>query len=147
MFVLNFWAVSSVPGASVQFSLSVLAFWRIGVLVCSCSVFWQSLRSPVPLFNFRLVCSRFGVLVCWCVFVFSFLAVSSVPGAFVQFSQRSAAGALVRGAGPLLEPRVPPLVQLRAAPGPWCGASVGTTCSAPCTTSPPPIISVRILFF
>ena len=80
--------------------------------VCSCSIFWQSLRCPVPLF--------------------SFLAVSSVPGASVQFFgslfgarclcsilQRSVAGALVRDAGPLLEPRVPPLVQLRAAPRPW----------------------------
>ena len=41
-------------------------------------------------------------------------------------------GAVVRVAGPLLEPPVPPLVQLRAVPGPWCGASVGTTGSAPC---------------
>ena len=34
-------------------------------------------------------------------------------------------------AGPLLEPPVPPLLRV-AAPGPWCGASVGTTGSAPC---------------
>ena len=43
-----------------------------------------------------------------------------------------AGGAMVRDAGPLLEPPVPPLVRMRAAPGPWCGASVGTTGSAPC---------------
>ena len=41
-------------------------------------------------------------------------------------------GALVLVAGPLLEPPVPPLVRFGAAPGPWCGASVGTTGSAPC---------------
>tara|TARA_B100002051_G_C16672073_1_gene605062 strand:- start:981 stop:1298 length:318 start_codon:yes stop_codon:yes gene_type:complete len=44
-------------------------------------------------------------------------------------------GAVVLVAGPLLEPSVPPLVQLRAAPGPWCGASVGTTGSAPCAVA------------
>ena len=38
---------------------------------------------------------------------------------------------VVLDAGPLLEPPVPPLVRLRAARGPWCGASVGTTGSAP----------------
>ena len=42
---------------------------------------------------------------------------------------------MVLVAGPLLEPSVPPLVQLRAAPGPWCGASVGTTGSAPCAVA------------
>ena len=88
MFVLNFWAVSSVPGASVQFSLSVLAFWRIGVLVCVRVQFFGSLFGP------RCLCSIFA----------------TVGG------RRS---------------------------GPWCGASIGTTCSAPCTTACRPWSMVR----
>ena len=81
----------------------------------SVSLFFQSVLkvSDLPLGVFR-------AFVYWLVgaFAFNVLAVSSVPGASVQFSQRSVAGALVRDAGPLLEPRVPPLVQWCAAPGP-----------------------------
>lgn len=61
-----------------------------------------------------------------------------------------AGGALVVAAGPLLEPPVPPLLRV-AAPGPWCGASVGTNCSAPCRPSeerqaPSPIKQQKLKF-
>ena len=51
------------------------------------------------------------------------------PRCLCQISLASCA--VVLDAGPLLEQPVPPLVRLRAARGPWCGASVGTTGSAP----------------
>ena len=61
-----------------------------------------------------------------------FHAISSVPDAFVKKCLPSPASrAVVLDAGPLLEPPVPPLVRLRGALGPCCGASVGTTGSAP----------------
>ena len=69
------------------------------------------------------------------------MPISPVPEDSVKFqSHRSPktlsnfgnGSALVLVAGPLVEHAVPPLVWLRTAPGPWCGASVGTIGSAPC---------------
>ena len=76
------------------------------------STFSQSHRSPMPLSKFRKP--------------------SAAPWSLLR---GLVGGAVVLVAGPLLEPSVPPLVQLRAAPGPWCGASVGTTGSAPCAVA------------
>ena len=73
---------------------------------------WQSHRSPMPLSNFMQ--SHRSPMPLW---------KKCLPS--------PASRAVVLDAGPLLEPPVPPLVRLRAALGSCCGASVGTTGSAP----------------